>query len=492
MARETEAIAGGSLIGLRLKGRYRIVGEIGAGVGRVCRAEDDATGHRIAVRVLPKALIGTSNGTPTLQRMSRSVIAVSAAHSGLASVLAFGESEQGWPFAVMELVEGRRLSDVLAEGGQLDAAVAMRWALDLGGAVETLHNMGLVHGAVRPRNVAVLADGSAKLLDVELAGLRDLPGLASASGRETPPEYLAPEHARGASLTEKADIYAFAVVLYEMLTGARPFRAASREAVRDLQATQTPTPMRSRRRTVPASVDAVVAMALATEPDERPHMQELLNRLWSEANGPARSRRRRVAIIASASLAASVVGLGTWAFVAWRASTLAPTHQVARPKLVIPAAPPVQVVPAPVRPTEFPRPAPVAAPPAPAPAAESPRPAPVAAPPEPARPAESPRPTPVGPAPARPVESPRPAPVAAPPAPARPVEALRPAPVAAPPASARPAPVVAAPPETPAAATPAPARTPAVVPERPAPSRQSGPDDPGAVIDWLLNPSRRE
>ncbi|PYM99077.1 MAG: hypothetical protein DME07_20940 [Candidatus Rokuibacteriota bacterium] len=546
VARETEAIAGGSLIGLRLKGRYRIVGEIGAGVGRVCQAEDDATGHRIAVRVLPKALIGTSNGTPTLQRMSRSVIAVSAAHSGLASVLAFGESEQGWPFAVMELVEGRRLSDVLAEGGQLDAAVAMRWALDLGGAVETLHNMGLVHGAVRPRNVAVLADGSAKLLDVELAGLRDLPGLASASGRETPPEYLAPEHARGASLTEKADIYAFAVVLYEMLTGARPFRAASREAVRDPQATQTPTPMRSRRRTVPASVDAVVAMALATEPDERPHMQELLNRLWSEANGPARSRRRRVAIIASASLAASVVGLGTWAFVAWRASTLAPTHQVARPKLVIPAAPPVQVVPAPVRPTEFPRPAPVAAPPAPAPAAESPRPAPVAAPPEPARPAESPRPTPVGPAPARPVESPRPAPVAAPPAPARPVEALRPAPVAAPPASARPvesprpapvaappaparpvesprpaavvtpsaparpvesprpapvaappasarpAPVVAAPPETPAAATPAPARTPAVVPERPAPSRQSGPDDPGAVIDWLLNPSRRE
>ncbi|PYN11360.1 MAG: hypothetical protein DME05_24560, partial [Candidatus Rokuibacteriota bacterium] len=337
VARETEAIAGGSLIGLRLKGRYRIVGEIGAGVGRVCRAEDDATGHRIAVRVLPKALTGTSNGTPALQRMSRSVIAVSAAHSGLASVLAFGESEQGWPFAVMELVEGRRLSDVLAEGGQLDVAVAMRWALDLGGAVETLHNMGLVHGAVRPRNVVVLADGSAKLLDVELAGLRDLPGLASASGREAPPEYLAPEHARVASLTEKADIYAFAVVLYEMLTGARPFRAASREAVRDLQATQTPTPMRSRRRTVPASVDAVVAMALATEPDERPHMQDLLNRLWSETNGPATSRRRRVAIIASASLAASVVGLGTWAFVAGRASTLAPTDQVARPKLVIPA-----------------------------------------------------------------------------------------------------------------------------------------------------------
>ena len=491
MARETEAIAGGSLIGLRLKGRYRIVGEIGAGVGRVCRAEDDATGHRIAVRVLPKALTGTSNGTPALQRMSRSVIAVSAAHSGLASVLAFGESEQGWPFAVMELVEGRRMSDVLAEGGQLDVAVAMRWALDLGGAVETLHNMGLVHGAVRPRNVVVLADGSAKLLDVELAGLRDLPGLASASGREAPPEYLAPEHARGASLTEKADIYAFAVVLYEMLTGARPFRAASREAVRDLQATQTPTPMRSRRRTVPASVDAVVAMALATEPDERPHMQDLLNRLWSETNGPATSRRRRVAIIASASLAASVVGLGTWAFVAGRASTLAPTDQVARPKLVIPAAPPVQVVPAPVRPTEFPRPAPVAAPSAPAPAAESPRPAPVAAPPAPARPAEFPRPAPVAapPAPARPAESPRPAVVATPPAPARPAESPRPAPVAAPP---RPAPAVAAPPATPAAATPAPARTPAVVPERPAPSRQSGPDDPGAVIDWLLNPSRRE
>ncbi|PYM92878.1 MAG: hypothetical protein DME04_13975 [Candidatus Rokuibacteriota bacterium] len=475
MASEAGAIANGSLIGLRLKGRYRIVSEIGSGVGgRVCQAEDETIGHPIALRLLPKGLVEAPNGTQTIQRMSRSVIAVSAAHPALASVLAFGEIEQGWPFTVMEFVEGRRLSDVLAEDRPLDVAVAMRWALDLGGAVETLHNMGLVHGAVRPRNVVVLENGQAKLLDVELAGLRDLPALFSAPGREAAAEYLAPELVHRGPLTEKADVYAFAVVLYQMLTGVLPFQGATREAVRDRQMTRTPLAMRSRRRSVPAAVDAIVAKALDSQPDARPLMQDILNRLWSEANEPASSRRRRVAILGGGSvLAASVVGLVAWGFVTSRASAPQAPEPATRPAVVEPAAPtapPVSAAPAPMPHAAPPRPAPMAAPVA-APA----EPPPV---PPPARtvPAEPPpAPTATGVERREPPRAER----ALPPAQRAPSPAQRPSSPAAP---AR----TASPPSPPASAA---------TPERPAPPRSPDPYDPNAVIDWLLNPSstgRRE
>jgi len=356
-------------------------------------------------------------------------------------------------------------------------AVAMRWALDLGGAVETLHNMGLVHGAVRPGNVVVLADGRAKLLDVELAGLRDVPALLAAPTREAPAQYMAPEQVHRGPLTEKADIYAFAVVLYEMLTGALPFQAATREAVRERQMTETPTPMRSRRRAVPAAVDAVVGKALDRQPDARPLMQDILNRLWSEANGPATSRRRLVVIAGSTVLAASVVGLAVWGFVALRASAPTPPEQATRPATVgplTPTAPPVSTAPvptavpaptAPTRPAEPARPAPVAAPPPVV------APAPVAAP-APASPGMAPVPPPP-----RPLVSPppRPAPTSAGVERREPPRVERASPPAAPPRAAAP--------------SPAPASV--AAPERPAPPRTQDPYDPGAVIDWLLNPTGR-
>jgi serine/threonine protein kinase len=238
-------------IGLRIQGRYRIAGELGAGpFGTVCLAEDEATGHRVAIRLLPQALAAALHAAQPVRHVGLSMVAASTAHPGLAHVLEFGEVEHGRPFVAMELVEGRRLSEILSGGTPLDVGAALRLALDLGGAVETLHNMGLVHGALRPRNVMVLADWRVKLMDLELIGLRDAGATKSVHVAEPPAEYLSPDQVRRAPLTEGTDIYAFAVILYEMLYGAPPLQAATREAVLAKHLTETPALVR-RRRAVP-------------------------------------------------------------------------------------------------------------------------------------------------------------------------------------------------------------------------------------------------
>jgi serine/threonine protein kinase len=320
-------------IGLRVRGRYRIVGELGSGAfGTVCSAEDEATGHSVAVRLLPRGLAGSPHVAQTVQRLGRSIVEVSTTHRGLVHVREFGVTENRWPFVAMEVVGGRRLSELLSGSKPLDVGAALRLALDLGGALETLHNMGVVHGAVRPRNVVVLEDGRVKLLDLELAGLRDTTeGLIAAA---PPAEYLSPEQIRHASVTEKADIYAFGIVLYEMLCGVPPFQAETREALLAKHLTETPAPMRRRRRAVPVSVESAVALALYKQPELRPLMQDILNRLWAEAHGPKTRWKPMAAILGGAALAASIAALAAWSLLAPRPSEPPPVAQPAPPPAV--------------------------------------------------------------------------------------------------------------------------------------------------------------
>ena len=318
-------------IGWRIKGRYRIVGELGAGAfGTVCLAEDEATGHGVAVRFLPRGLACPSSAAQPVQPMGRSIVAASTADPALVRVLELGEAENGQAFVAMELVEGRRLSEILQEG-PLTVAAALHLALDLGAAVETLHTTGLVHGALRPRNVMVLEDGRVKLMDVELNGLRGAGATKGIIPAEPPPEYLSPEQILGDPVTEKTDVYAFAVMLYEMLCGVPPFQAETRGPVLAKHLTETAAPLRRRRPAVPESVESIIALALDKQPDLRPLMEIVLNCLWTNAKSPA-TRWKRIAVIAGgAVLAASLAVLVVWDLVAPRPSGPPPLAQPAPP-----------------------------------------------------------------------------------------------------------------------------------------------------------------
>src|SRR2546430_1358845 len=163
--------------------------------------------------------------------------------------------------------------------------------------------MGLVHGALRPCNVMVLEDGRVKLMDLELAGLRDARPTDGSLVAKPSAEYISPEQICRAPVTEKTDIYSFAVILYEMLCGVPPFQAETRDAVLEKHLTEPPPPMRPRR-AVPASVESIVTQALDKQPGLRPLMQDVLNRLWSDAHRPTNRRIRTVAIVGGAAAAA--------------------------------------------------------------------------------------------------------------------------------------------------------------------------------------------
>src|SRR2546428_4586090 len=151
-------------IGLRVRGRYRVVSELGAGAfGTVCIGEDESTGHRVAIRFFPRSFVEAPHATQAVLRMARSVIAASNSHPGMVRVLEFGELEAGRPFTVSEFVEGHRLSEMLAAGAAPPAiAAARRPALAFGPSVQTPHNIGVIHGWRRAPDVIVTDDGRAK------------------------------------------------------------------------------------------------------------------------------------------------------------------------------------------------------------------------------------------------------------------------------------------------------------------------------------------
>ena len=311
------AAADGPPGGLCVNGRYRIVAELGTGpLGTVSLADDEITGARVAIRLLP-SMVDRARAAAVIERLARSIVPASMTHPALVGILDFGRAENGRLFIVTDVLEGRRLSDVLADGKSLDVATALDVALDLGGAVETFHNMGLVHGALRSRNVMLLENGRVKLMDLELSGLRDAAAM-DVTGSPPPPASLAPEQIRQAPVTEKTDIYTFAIVVFEMLCGVPPFRGATREAVLAAQSATPPPWVRERRRVVPVSVQRIIADALSEQPERRPFMPEFLNALVVKP--PAQATRRPTAIMSVAALAALIAVPVAWGIVALRSS----------------------------------------------------------------------------------------------------------------------------------------------------------------------------
>jgi eukaryotic-like serine/threonine-protein kinase len=446
--------------GLLLRGRYRIVGEMGAGAyGTVCQAEDESTGHRVAIRFLPPEVADPGQAVRTGLGRGRSIVAASMSHPGLVRVHEFGDVEDGRPFAVMELLEGRRLSEILSDGKPLDIAAATRLALDLAGAVETLHGLGLIHLALCPRNVMVLGNGHIKLMDVELASLRDGRELRGAIRAEPPVEYLAPEQILRARVSEKTDVYAYGVMLQHLFCGAPPFEATTREAVLTKHLKEAPVPIRRRRPEVPGSVERAVTLALYKQPEPRPSMRDVLNILWASSPGPALRRKRDGVVMIGGALAALASVAAVWGVLALRPSASPPLDQSSAPPVAQPLAPPPLAEPSMPPPVTQSLAPPPLAPPAASPPVKrpsTPTPSPVARPPAP--------PPLARPSGALPVTEP--APLRPPAAPGVAVVETRTAPSASPvaPAEALPASVRATPPTAPAPAS-APPRV--EQPERP-------------------------
>jgi eukaryotic-like serine/threonine-protein kinase len=484
--------------GLRVRDRYRIVSEIGAGAfGTVCLGEDESTGHRVAIRFLPRNFASTPQTAQVLR------IVTSASHAAMARVLEFGELDDGHSFSVTEFVEGRRLSEMMSERAPLDVHAAVRTALELGGAVQALHNIGFVHGAINPRNVVVLEDGRVKLLDIELAGLRDAREVQALANGEQPAEYLSPEQIQKVPLTEKTDIYAFGVLLYQLLSGVPPFQGSTRDAIFAKHLMDAPVPIHHRRDGVPASVSRALTLALYEQPEERPLMGDVLKLLGTGARGPAPHRKRAVVIVGSAALATLAVAAVVWGVLAlWPLPGSLSAQPTALPT----------VEPLPANQPSAPPPAATRRPPAPAvatphdmgrgranglPPSVRARETSDVAVPKPGTPTLSAPPVEralggtrpplmTAPSESRPTSAARitpPAPAVARPTPA----AAAPSPAVTSPTRPATAPAQAIAPVTPSAEPREQPQTPSALSSAPARAPSAEPDDSRAVIDWLLN-----
>lgn len=224
--------ASGLLAGRRL-GSYRLLAQIGSGgMGQVYRAvrADDEYQQEVAIKLMRA---GADPGFLTQRLRTERQILASLVHPHIARLLDGGTTPEGVPYLVMELIDGEPITRYCEER-QLDVTARLQLFLRVCSAVQYAHQRMVIHRDLKPSNILVTADGTPKLLDFGIAKILEpgaIPVHADATVntlRILTPEYASPEQIKGEPITAASDVYSLGLVLYEMLTGSRPFRAGER------------------------------------------------------------------------------------------------------------------------------------------------------------------------------------------------------------------------------------------------------------------------
>ena len=253
-------------------GPYKLVREIGhGGMGTVYLAERDDEHYRQQVAI---KLIKPGLGGEAIRKRFRNEMQILADlnHPNIARLLDGGQSDEGVPYLVMEYVEGLPI-DVFCDEGQLSIEERLKLFSSVCAGVQYAHQHLVIHRDIKPGNILVNSDGVPKLVDFGIAKLLDhkrSDATATVMSFMTP-DYASPEQVRGVAVTTATDIYSLGVVLYELLTGRKPYRTKSGVAHEVAQAICEEEPQRpsTTQKRLHADLDNIVLMAMRKEPQRR-------------------------------------------------------------------------------------------------------------------------------------------------------------------------------------------------------------------------------
>jgi serine/threonine-protein kinase len=245
-------------------GRYVVEQEIGDGaMGRVYRCSDPFMKRLVAVKTVKQEYLTRETAEEYLRRFRREAQAAGRlSHPHIVSIFDVGET-----YFVMEYLEGTTLQAALAARGKLPLEEALALLSPLAEALDYAHRSSIVHRDIKPANIMVLDDGRPKLMDFGVARLES--SVATASGHFFgSPSYMAPEQISGAEVTNRADLFSFAVLAYEVVTGRRPFEGDSITAVmyRVVNTDPSPTVSTSSLTRSPTTLSMMKRVTMETKP----------------------------------------------------------------------------------------------------------------------------------------------------------------------------------------------------------------------------------
>jgi serine/threonine protein kinase len=254
----------------RVLDRYRIESKLGeGGMGVVYKARDIRLDRSVAIKVLPPDKIADPTRKQRFAQEARAASALN--HSGIVTIHDIC-SHEGIDFIVMEYVGGRTLDEVIASKG-LRPAQALRYAVEIADALAKAHEAGIIHRDVKPSNLMVTDDGHVKVLDFGLAKLIDPPDASAETATRASPmteegsvlgtvAYMSPEQAEGRKLDARSDIFSFGSVLYEMVTGRKPFAGDSRAAIQAKILNDDPEPPGRIAQSIPPDLEKAILRCL--------------------------------------------------------------------------------------------------------------------------------------------------------------------------------------------------------------------------------------
>ena len=250
-----------------LGGRYRLVELLGqGGMATIYRATDSELRRDVAVKVLHTEYGHDPDFVARFRQEAHA--AASLSHPGIVGVYDFGTDEAG-PYLVMELVDGEDLAALIRRNGPLPPRQAARLVAEVARALDAAHERGIVHRDVKPGNIMLTANGRVKVTDFGIArawadARLTLPGTTLGSVH-----YFSPEQALGEPTTAASDIYSLGIVLFELLTGRRPWEGDSAASVAMARISAAPPSVSEIRPSVPPALEAIDRKAMAPEAADR-------------------------------------------------------------------------------------------------------------------------------------------------------------------------------------------------------------------------------